>query len=101
MSAERTPLMRFLLRWLVRLVVGAAVLAAVVYLGDWLVYIARGGPTDEMTVNRYLATALKGNKTEVDFEGTEQAMCAKALFSRGGMQACWYLRRHPSQFDMP
>ncbi len=100
-STGRTPLARFLIWWLVRSLLGAVALAILTYLGDWAVFMARGKPTGQVTVNRYLATPLKGNNTEVDFEGEQPVSCAGSIFPQSGMQACWYLRRHLTQFDRP
>jgi hypothetical protein len=97
----RNRLTRLLLRLLGGSLAGAALLCAIAYVGDWTVFAISGSPTEQVTVVRYLATPLKGNNTEVDFEGRQSVSCARAIFPHSGNQPCWYLRRHPTQFDRP
>lgn len=78
---------------------GLALAALLLFLGDWAAYKLRGSPTATITVTRFLAVPLKGNRTEFDNEGASQIQCAKALFPQGSQQPCWYLRRHTTQAD--
>jgi hypothetical protein len=78
----------------------AAVLAmafVAVYGGDWAIYKLRGSPQSKVTVNRYMAIPLKGNKQEFDYLGSLDAPCSLSLFPQGGLPPCWQLRRNPNQ----
>ena len=82
------------LRWLAVVLVAAFVS---VYGGDWAVFRLRGSPLSKVTVNRYLNIPLKGNKTEIDYLGTQDVPCSVSLFPQAGQSACWQLRRHANQ----
>lgn len=86
-----------LLKWTERILLGAIALLALTYGGDFAVFTLRGKPLDQVTVNRYLAVPLKGNKTEFDFQGSQPLACARAIFPQAGWSPCWYLRRHANQ----
>ncbi len=78
------------------------VAALVLWVGDWAVFrlrASRGTAFDSVQVQEYLSTALKGNKQEYDYLGTAPENCARALFPHGGAPACWWLRRHTSQWE--
>ncbi|HUB17252.1 MAG TPA: hypothetical protein VL990_01375 [Acidobacteriaceae bacterium] len=78
------------------------VAAVVVWLADWAVFrvrVARGTAFDAVQVEEFLSTALKGNKQEYDYMGTADVTCARALFPHGGAPACWWLRRHTTQWE--
>lgn len=78
------------------------VTAVVVWVSDWAVFrirAARGTAWDAVQVEEFLSTALKGNKQEYDYMGTAQVTCARALFPHGGSPACWWLRRHTTQWE--
>jgi len=96
-SRVRRNLKPVLLKWTERVLLGAVALSALTYAGDYLVFTLRGKPLDQVTVNRYLAVPLKGNKTEFDFQGSQPSTCARAIFPQGGWSPCWYLRRHTNQ----
>ena len=88
-----------LLELVAKVVVVTAVLA---WVSDWLVFrarLARGTAFDTVQVEEYLTTALKGNKQEYDYLGTAQVTCARALFPHGGSQACWWVKRHRTQWE--
>ena len=93
----RGDLRTTLLRWTERILLGAVAMAALAYGCDLAVFSLRGKPVDQVTVNRYLAVPLKGNKTEFDFQGSQPQACARAIFPQGGWSPCWYLRRHTTQ----
>jgi hypothetical protein len=91
-----------ILRGLIALVVAAAL----IYLGDWAVWRIRNatskdgrGGLDTVTISRFVVAPLKGNKEEYYFDGKGPADCSRTLFPQAGAGACWYLRRHPVQFD--
>lgn len=86
-------------RWAERLVLGMAMMIALAYAIDLTVFLSRGKPTYQITVNHSLAVPLKGNKTEYDFEASEQVFCSRSLFPQGGNTPCWYLRRHTNETD--
>jgi hypothetical protein len=72
------------------------------YGGDWLVLrirVARGTAYGTVEVRQFLATSLKGDKTEYDFMGTIQQKCSRSIFPQQGNPACWWLERHNSQWQ--
>ena len=78
------------------------VAAIVMWVSDWAMFrvrLARGTAFDSVQVEQYLSTALKGNKQEYDYLGTAQVNCARAIFPHGGSPACWWLRRHTTQWE--
>jgi hypothetical protein len=78
------------------------VAAIVLWVSDWAMFrvrLARGTAFDSVQVEQYLSTALKGNKQEYDYLGTAQVNCARAIFPHGGSPACWWLRRHTTQWE--
>jgi hypothetical protein len=87
------------LRWSGLTLLGLGGLAALVYMGDFATYVVRGRPQDQVAVTRYMAAELKGNKSELFYEGSGPMPCAKALFPQGSLEPCWYLRRHPLDWE--
>jgi hypothetical protein len=88
--------------WLVRLVMGLAVVAGLVYVGDWAVLrvrVSHGTAYRVIQVNQLLATPLKGNKVEYDLMGTVPVTCSRSIFPQEGNSACWWLERHSSQWE--
>jgi len=78
------------------------VLVGVLYAGDCVVLrirIPRGTAYGVVEVHQFLATSLKGDKTEYDLIGTVQQTCSRSIFPQKGMQACWWLQRHNSQWE--
>jgi hypothetical protein len=90
-------MMRWLVRWLQRVIVALAVMFVAAYAGDWAVYKLRGSPQGNVTVNRYVTIPLKGNKQEFDYQGSIDLPCSVSLFPQAGQTPCWQLRRHPNQ----
>jgi hypothetical protein len=89
-------------RRLVRFVLVIAVLFCVLYVGDWVVLrvrISRGTGFGVVQVNQLLATPLKGNKVEFDLMGTVPVTCTRSIFPQQGDPACWWLKRHPTQWE--
>lgn len=84
-------------RWLLRIAMALIVAFIALYAGDWFVFALRGSPMGKVTVNRYLAVPLKGNKQEFDFLGTVEVACAAALFPQNGRGPCWQVRRNANQ----
>jgi hypothetical protein len=86
-----------MMRWIRRIVVGAAIAFAACYGVDWTVFSLRHSPTSTVNVNRYLVVPLKGSKSEYDYLGSGDEPCSISLFPRAGMPACWQLRRNTNQ----
>ncbi len=87
---------------LVRSLAAAAILLALVYAGDWMVLrsrIPRGTAFGVVEVNQFLATPLKGNKVEYDLMGSSPVTCSRSIFPQQGNSACWWLKRHTSQWE--
>jgi hypothetical protein len=78
------------------------VLLGVLFVGDWLVLrwrVARGTAFGSVEVHQFLATSLKGSKTEYDLVGSFQEACSRSIFPQQGKPACWWLERHSSQWE--
>jgi hypothetical protein len=87
----------FFFRWALRILVGAVVLACVLYIVDfaiWRARVAAHGGMGTVTVNRMVAAELKGNKEDYYFDGTEDVSCSKSVFPQGGVNACWWQQKH-------
>lgn len=94
--------MRRLLGWLETTAKILIVAALLLWAADWIVFrvrAAHGSSFGAVQVQEYLSTDLKGNKTEFDFMGTRQQRCARALFPHAGVNPCWWLRRHTTQWE--
>ena len=90
-----------ILGWIARIVLGAAIVLATLYVGDFVVFSVRGKPLDQVMVTRYMAAPMKNNKTACYFESSGPEPCARALFPQAGHAACWNLKRHPLVADQP
>jgi hypothetical protein len=90
-------MMRWLVRWLQRVIVVLVAVFLLTYAGDWTVYKLRGSPQGKVTVNRYVTIPLKGNKQEFDYQGSIDVPCSVSLFPQAGQASCWQLRRNPNQ----
>jgi hypothetical protein len=86
------------MRWLRWVLVALATAFLAVYGGDCAVYKLRGSPNSKVTVNRFLAIPLKGDKQEYEYMGTQEVSCARALFVQQGQAPCWQLRRNANQW---
>jgi hypothetical protein len=87
---------------ILRSVVVTICLIGLLYVGDWAVMRVRmshGTAYGTVMVNQLLATPLKGNKVEYDLVGTVQQTCSRSLFPQMGDPACWWLERHPTQWE--
>ena len=94
--------MQFLLRLARRALLGLMIAAIVLWAADWAVFAvrsARGHGYDQVQVEEFLSTPLKGDKTEYDYIGTATMSCARALFPRGGMEPCWWLKKHRTVWE--
>jgi hypothetical protein len=90
---------RWIGKWILRVVVSFAVVAGLSFIGDWAIYALHGSPQSSVTVSQFMSIPLKGQKTEFDFLGTSNVACDVALFPHGGEEPCWYLSRHPNQWE--
>ena len=61
--------------------------------------VSRGTAYEVVQVNQFLATPLKGNKVEYDLMGTVPMTCSRSIFPQQGNPACWWLKRHTSQWE--
>jgi hypothetical protein len=73
----------------------------VIYAVDWAVFEARlshGTGLQSVSVDQFLTTPLKGQKTEYDYLGTSAVSCASSLLPQYAASQwnppCWYLKRH-------
>lgn len=92
-------------RWIKLLVRYFPVLVGVIallYIGDWAVFqvrVAHGTAYSTVQVDQFLATPLKGQKTEYDLMGTTEETCARSMFPQKWRAPCWWLKRHTSQWE--
>jgi len=94
--------MRSWKKYLGKAAIALAIVAALLYVGDWVVLrirLARGTAFSSVEVDQFLATPLKGNKAEYDFLGSFQQPCARSVFPHAGRPPCWWVRRHSSQWE--
>jgi hypothetical protein len=77
-----------------RVLIAAAVALAALYIGDSVFIHLRRDKFDTVTVSRFYAVALKGNKIDFQPGGSTDARCVNSLFPHLGANPCWYLRRH-------
>jgi hypothetical protein len=94
-------LVNMIKRWLERGLVALVVMFVAVYAGDWAVFKLRGSPVSKVSVSRYVAIPLKGNKQEFDYLGTADVACSVSLFAQGGQNPCWQVRRNKNQGMTP
>ncbi len=90
------------MRQLGRLLIVLGCLLVVLYVGDFLVleyHAAHGTGYSTVEVTQFLATKLKGNKTEYDMMGTSEETCTRTLFPQKGYPPCWWLQKHTSQWE--
>ena len=79
-----------------------AICFALLYVADWAVLrirVAHGTAYGTVEVHQFLATSLKGSKTEYDMTGTVQRTCSHSIFPQNGNPACWWLERHKAQWE--
>jgi hypothetical protein len=82
--------------------VALVVLVGILYAGDCLVFryrVSKGTALGSVEVDQFLATPLKGQKTEYDLVGSGQQTCSRSIFPQQGNSACWWLKRHSSQWE--
>jgi hypothetical protein len=86
-----------MLRWLRWTAMVAAIGFVAAYASDWAVFLLRGSPSSNVTVNQYQTVPLKGNKYEYDYLGSGDQPCCVSLFPRKGETPCWWLNSHKNQ----
>lgn len=84
-------------KWTRRVVVTLVAAFIALYLGDMAVYNLRGSPQAHVHVNQTIVVPLKGNKQEYDYLGASDVPCSVSIFSQGGEDACWILRRNQNK----
>jgi len=84
-------------KWVGRIALMLMATCVVAWLIDWAVYKLTGSPQGSVTVNQTMSVPLKGNKTEVEYLGTNDVACSRSLFPHDGETPCWELERHPNQ----
>lgn len=85
-----------------KILIATTLLLVVVYACDFVVLrfrVGRGTAFGTVEVDQFLATSLKGNKTEYDVVGTIQVTCSRSLFPQQGNPACWWVERHKAQWQ--
>lgn len=73
-----------------------------VYIGDIAVFevrVRRGTAYRTIEIDQFLRTPLKGQKEEYDAVGSVQVTCARTVFPRPDVAACWWLERHKTQWQ--
>ena len=86
-----------MMRWLRYFVMSLLALAALSYIGDWMVFRARHSPQRSLSVSHFVSAPLKDGKEEIDYLGSQMTPCSVTLDPQDGMQPCWYLSRHLNQ----
>lgn len=85
-------------RALLRVVIILALLAALLYVGDYVSvrYKIPGNrdPFGAVTVRSMYVIHEKNGKTEYDFAAPETQVCVRSLFPHLGYSPCWYVSRH-------
>jgi len=90
------------LGWLVRYFPVFVGIVLLLYIADWTVFevrVAHGTAYSIVQVNQFLATPLKGQKTEYDLMGTTQETCSHSIFPQKWNPPCWWLQRHNSEWE--
>jgi hypothetical protein len=77
-----------------RILIWTAAALAALYIGDSALIRLSRDQFDTVTVVRYYAEALKGNKVDFQTGGSTDIRCVNSLFPHFDANPCWYLRRH-------
>jgi hypothetical protein len=88
---------KFAFKMLLRILVGAVLLAAVAYPLDWAVWrvrVAHGGGMGSVQVELFTIAELKGGKEDYYPNGTATVPCSRSIYPQGGNGSCWWLERH-------
>ncbi|HKF52461.1 MAG TPA: hypothetical protein VKB26_09130 [Candidatus Acidoferrales bacterium] len=90
-------------RLLMRTVMFLVAALAIAYAADWSVLqvrIRRQTAFSSVQVNQFLVAQLKGHRQEYFHMGTAQQPCVRAIFPHETDPPCWWLRRHPMQWNV-
>jgi hypothetical protein len=74
----------------------------VIYAADWGAFEMRAKrhtATRTIQVDQFLATPLKGQKTEFDYLGAVAQTCARSIFPHASLSPCWWVERHATQWE--
>jgi len=97
-AAQLRELIRRIFVGTVVFVVGTALVTYGVDLGLFRLRMAANrNPYGSVVVRRSYAVLQKNGRTQFIFDPPAPETCVNALLPHSGMQACWYLRRHPEQ----
>ena len=91
-----------MIRWIVRSLKVLAVVLVLLYAGDWAILrmrIAHGTAFRIIQVHQLLATPLKGQKEEYDYDGDIAQSCSRSIFPQAGNPPCWWLERHTTHWE--
>ena len=80
-----------------RIPAAIAVLAVVVYIGDYIVVRLRSEPTATVQVTKLYAVLQKDGKTEYEAGEPEIQTCVNSIFPHMSYSPCWYVKRHRTQ----
>jgi hypothetical protein len=62
-----------------------------------------GGGMGSVPIDQFLATSLKGNKTEYEYLATVNQSCSRTLFPQYAASQwnppCWWLQRHRARWE--
>jgi hypothetical protein len=93
-------------RKLLRIAKYVAIGLVLLYAADWAAFAIRlvwGGGMGSVTVESFLKTPLKGEKTEYDYLGTTDVSCSQTLFPQYAApewnSPCWWLARHKARWQ--
>jgi len=87
---------------MLRPAVVVAISLAMLYVADWIVLrirVAHGTGYGTVEIHHFLATSLKGSKTEYDLTGTSQQTCSHSIFPHDGNLPCWWLEYHTARWE--
>ena len=97
-----TPLVRKLKRLAADAVLCLLAATLLLWLADWAVWrirVWRGGGYDSVQVSQFLLTPLKNHRMKADRQSTDSQPCTRSIFPHAGDDPCWWLRRHPTEFQ--
>jgi hypothetical protein len=83
-----------------RMIIIFVVLAAVLYLADFLslrVRIPARDTYSTVTMHTTYVVKLKNGRTEYDYAGDHDVNCSNSIFPQFGVKPCWYARRHTDE----
>ena len=89
-------------RVMLRAVQVLLVVVVLLYAADWAtlhVRVAHGTAFQTMQVHQFLATPLKGQKVEYDYDGDIAVTCSRSIFPQAGNQPCWWVARHTTMWE--